>query len=166
MKTPARIAATAVLVTLALAFSYIESLIPFDLGIPGVKLGLANLVVLIALCRLTPGEALTINLVRAALSALLFGTVMSLAYSLAGGILSFFVMWLLKRSGKFSLLGVSLAGGVAHNVGQLLVAMAVLENLRLAVYAPVLLISGVVTGLLIGVAAQAVERHLPASLGR
>ncbi len=141
-----------------------EALIPINFGIPGVKLGLANLVILIALERMDTPTAFGINMVRIALSSLLFGTVMTLAYSLAGGLLSFLVMWALRKSGRFSLIGVSLAGGVAHNIGQILVAALVLENLRIAVYLPVLLISGVITGILIGICAKAILKHLPEGL--
>ena len=150
-----------VLVTLALAFSYVEAMIPINFGIPGVKLGLANLVILITLYYMNAGVAFGVNLLRITLASILFGTAMTAMYSFAGGILSFLAMWGLKRTGWFSLVGVSLAGGIAHNIGQILVAMLVLENFRIAIYLPVLLISGVITGVLIGLCAGQILRHLP-----
>jgi len=159
--SPKKIAAVGALTTLCLAFSYVEALLPFNFGIPGVKLGLANLVILVALRRLDTRTALLINLVRIALAGLLFGTIMSLAYSLAGGLLSFLVMWALLKTDRFSLVGVSLAGGAAHNIGQILVAMVLLSNARLVGYLPVLLLSGILTGAILGLAAEAILRCLP-----
>ena len=127
-----------------------EFLIPVNFGIPGMKLGLANIVVTTALYVMKPYEAFLINLVRILLSGLLFGNGMSVIYSLSGGILSFAVMLLLKKIKGFSVFGVSIAGGVAHNTGQILAAMLVLENVLIAYYLPVLLISGAATGFLIG----------------
>ena len=135
---------------LAMIFSYIEFLIPISIGIPGIKLGLANIVTVVALYILKPHEAFLINLVRIMLCGLLFGNSMSLIYSLSGGILSFVIMLLLKKINGFSVYGVSIAGGVTHNIGQILAAMAVLENVMIAYYLPVLLIAGAATGFLIG----------------
>lgn len=138
------------LTALAMIFSYIEFLIPISLGIPGIKLGLANLVVVTALYVMRPHEAFLINIVRILLSGLLFGNSMSLIYSISGGVLSFFVMLALKKTNGFSVFGVSIGGGVAHNIGQILAAMLILENVMIAYYLPVLLIAGILTGLLIG----------------
>ena len=138
------------LTALAMIFSYIEFLIPISLGIPGIKLGLANLVVVTALYVMRPHEAFLINIVRILLSGLLFGNSMSLIYSISGGVLSFFIMLALKKANGFSVFGVSIAGGVAHNIGQILAAMLILENVMIAYYLPVLLIAGILTGLLIG----------------
>lgn len=135
---------------LAMIFSYIEFLIPISIGIPGIKLGLANIVTVVALYILKPHEAFLINLVRIMLCGLLFGNSMSLIYSLSGGILSFVIMLLLKKINGFSVYGVSIAGGVTHNIGQILAAMAVLENVMIAYYLPVLLIAGAATGFLMG----------------
>lgn len=145
---------------LALIFGYVEAILPISIGIPGVKLGLANLVVVFALYRLRPVEAFWINVVRIILISFMFGNLSMMIYSLAGGILSFAAMGLLKKSGKFSIYGVSVAGGVFHNVGQLVVAMLVLETVSLVYYGPVLLISGLVTGLLIGIVAQEVLKRI------
>jgi Predicted membrane protein len=149
-----------VFTALALIFSYLESLIPIRFGIPGIKLGLANLLTVILLYKRNAREALLLSVVRVILSGFLFGNLFSIVYSLAGGILSLFVMAVLKGTGRFSVMGVSAAGGVFHNMGQLLVAMAAVETYRVGYYFPVLLIAGVVTGLLIGTAAEQVLKRL------
>lgn len=149
-----------VFTALALIFSYIETLIPFSFGIPGMKLGLANLLTVILLYKRNAKEALLLSVVRVILSGFLFGNLFSIIYSLAGGILSLIVMSMLKKTEGFSVMGVSAAGGVSHNVGQLLVAMAVVETYRVGYYFPVLLIAGLVTGLLIGIAANEVLKRL------
>lgn len=149
----ARLASFGVFVALALIFSYIETLIPFQIGIPGVKLGLANLVIVIALYRMPVGEVYLLSGVRVVLTGFLFGNLMSILYSLAGGILSLTVMWGMKRIRSVSILGVSIAGGVCHNVGQLLAAALMVETYGVFSYLPVLLISGLLTGFVIGLAA-------------
>ena len=149
----ARLASFGVFVALALIFSYIETLIPFQIGIPGVKLGLANLVILIALYRMPVGEVYLLSGVRVVLTGFLFGNLMSILYSLAGGILSLTVMWGMKRIRSVSILGVSIAGGVFHNIGQLLAAALMVETYGVFSYLPVLLISGLLTGFVIGLAA-------------
>lgn len=156
-----RLARLGLLTSLALIASYIELLIPVPTGIPGVKLGLANLVIVWALYALKPMEALAVNGVRILLAGFLFGNLSMILYSLAGATLSFGCMYLAKRSGAFSVIGVSLAGGITHNIGQLLVAMAVLESVNLMYYGPILLLAGVVTGLLIGVVTCEVQKRIP-----
>lgn len=148
---------SACLIGLAMIFSYVESLIPLNFGIPGVKLGLANLVVVAGLAFLPPLQILAVLISRICLTGLLFGNVLSLAYSLAGGLLSFLVMLLLKKIKGFSMAGISIAGGVAHNVGQLLTAMVILGNVHLGWYFPPLLVAGVVAGGLIGMLAGRVQ---------
>ncbi len=155
-----KVARLGVFVALAMVFSYIEVLIPFHFGIPGVKLGIANVVVVAGLYLLSVPEVLMISVVRIVLSGLLFGNGVSILYSLAGGMLSFFAMWLLKKVKGFSLVGVSIAGGVMHNVGQLMAAAWILGNLRIAVYFPVLLVAGLLTGSMIGLLAGAIVRTL------
>ena len=126
---------------------------PFQIGIPGVKLGLANLVIVIALYRMPVGEVYLLSGVRVVLTGFLFGNLMSILYSLAGGILSLTVMWGMKRIRSVSILGVSIAGGVFHNIGQLLAAALMVETYGVFSYLPVLLISGLLTGFVIGLAA-------------
>lgn len=156
----ARLASFGVFVALALIFSYIETLIPFQIGIPGVKLGLANIVIVIALYRMPPGEVVTLSVVRVLLSGFLFGNMMSILYSLAGGLLSLAVMWGLKHLKAVSILGVSIAGGVFHNLGQLLAAALVVETYGVFSYVPVLLISGLITGLVIGLVSSEMLRRI------
>lgn len=139
---------------LALICSYVESLIPFHFGIPGVKLGLTNIVVILMLYCVGAKEALFISVLRILLAGFMFGNPFSILYSFCGGILSFFVMFLLKRTGKLHIVSVSVSGGIFHNIGQLFMACAVVENYNLFYYMPVLLVSGFITGLLIGILAQ------------
>lgn len=154
----------AMLACLALIFSYVEFLIPISLGIPGVKLGLANLVIIIALYGLDWKYALTINVVRICLSGLLFSGVFGIMYSMGGGIISFIVMIGLIKSRKFSIVGVSMAGGVFHNLGQILVAAQLISNLKIFYYFPVLLFSGMVTGIVIGFIAYYLGAKIPRQL--
>ena len=149
------------LLAFALILSYVESLIPFFFGVLGMKLGLANLAVLLTLVLFGAGEALTINIGRMIISAFLFGNMSMLLYSMAGGILSFMVMFLMKKSKKFSITGISMGGGVFHNVGQLLVAFFVVGTKSIFYYMPMLFVAGLGTGFLNGIIAAAVCPHLP-----
>ena len=158
MKT--RVAYFGVFTALALIFSYVESLIPFQIGIPGVKLGLANLIIVIALYKMSLREAYLLSVTRVVLAGFIFGNLFSILYSLAGALLSLTVMALLKRNGSFSILGVSIGGGVMHNVGQLIVAMFVVQTFSVSYYIPVLLVAGLLTGLFIGIAADAMLMRL------
>lgn len=150
-----KIALFGMMVALAFTFSYFESLIPLDFVVPGVKLGLANLVVVIALYLMKPGEAFSIAIIRIFLAGLTFGNVYSIAYSLCGGILSFLVMYLVRKT-KLSVIGVSMLGGICHNIGQIIVAAIVMGTSRIAYYLPVLLVAGLITGLLLGVISKLV----------
>lgn len=149
-----RVAYFGVFTALALIFSYVETLIPIQLGIPGVKLGLANLIIVIALYKISLKETYLLSVTRVVLSGFMFGNMFAILYSLAGGLLSLTVMAVLKKAGGFSVMGVSIAGGVSHNVGQLIVAMIVIETFSVAYYIPVLLIAGLITGMIIGIAAN------------
>ena len=155
-----KVAYFGVFTALALIFSYVESLIPFHIGIPGVKLGLANLIVVVALYKMGTEEAYALSVARIVLSGFLFANLFSIIYSLAGGMLSLTVMVFLKKKGWFSVYGVSLAGGVMHNVGQLLIAMLIVETFSVSYYLPVLLVAGVITGLVIGILAEAMLKRL------
>lgn len=150
MKKTRKIALYGLMVALAFIFSYVESLLPV-VGIPGIKLGLANLVVLTTLVLLSPRDALVISLIRIVLVGFTFGSPASMLYSLAGGLVSLGVMVLCRRTEKLSILGVSVAGGVSHNLAQLAVAAAVLRTPQIVWYLPMLLLSGVITGALIGI---------------
>lgn len=155
-----KIAQYGLLTALALVLSYLESLIP-PLWVPGVKLGLPNLAVVFVLYRLGWKDACAISLARVVLVTLLFGNGAALAYSIAGAALSLSLMGLLKKTGKFSTVGISVAGGVAHNAGQILVAMALLETSRLAWYLPVLWVSGTIAGVLIGIVSGVLVERVP-----
>ncbi len=148
-----RVAYFGVFTALALIFSYVETLIPISFGIPGVKLGLANLIIVIALYKMKLKEAYLLSVVRVLLSGLIFGNYFSILYSLAGGLLSLTVMAFLKKRDGYSIMGISIAGGVCHNIGQLAVAAFVVETFHVFYYVPVLLIAGSATGLLIGILA-------------
>ena len=155
-----RAARYALLTALALALSWLEAAPPLPAAPPGVKLGLANLTAVFALYRMSFWEAASISLARIVLVSLTFGNAYSLAYSLAGGALSLAVMTAMKGTGKFSILGVSIAGGVGHNIGQILVAMGVLGTARLAWYLPALLVSGVLAGAAVGAAGGLLVRRV------
>lgn len=137
------------LVALAFILSYIESLIPFPF-IPGIKLGLANLVVITALYGMGWKEAFVLSLIRIILVGFTFGNLSTMLYSLAGGLLSWLMMVLAKKSKWFSMVGVSIIGGISHNIGQIIVAILTVSNVYLVTYLPVLLITGAITGALIG----------------
>lgn len=145
---------------LALILSYVESLVPIALGIPGVKLGLANLITVIVLYRIGAREAFLLSLLRVTIAGFLFGNLFAILYSMAGACTSLAVMVLLKRIGTFSIIGVSIAGGVFHNIGQLIVAMLVLQSASLVYYFAVLMIAGLVTGFLIGVLSMETMKRL------
>ena len=165
LKAKARITTKAVaiaglLAALALIFSYIEVLFPVSTSVPGVKLGIANIVIIIALYYMDGRYALAINLVRVFIAGLLFSGVFGILYSLAGALLSLATMVILKRTGLFSVTGVSIAGGVMHNLGQMLVAAVVVGNIKVFVYFPVLIISGVISGAVIGILAHLILLRL------
>ena len=140
------IAKYGLLTALAIIFGYVEFLIPVSLAIPGTKLGIANIVVLLSLYILGTKGAFLVSLVRIVISGLLFGGVFSMLYSLAGGLLSFAVMALLYKNRQVSTIGTSIAGGVCHNIGQLFVAILVAQTLSLFSLFPWLVLVGTVTG--------------------
>lgn len=139
------------LASVALVMSYIESIIPIPYPVYGMKIGLANIVIVWVLYSLDIKAAAIISLVRVMLSGFLFGNLYSIIFSLVGAALSLLAMWLLKRTKIFSVVGVSIAGGVCHNLGQIIVAMIVLENVRIVYIFPALMISGVISGIAIGI---------------
>ena len=155
-----KVAIFGVFTALALIFSYVELLIPINFGIPGAKLGLANLMTVLVLYKMGIKEALALSVTRIILSGFMFGNLFGILYSLSGGLLSFLVMVLLKKSDRFSVAGVSIGGGTAHNIGQLLVAMVVVPTYQVGYYLPVLLVAGEVTGLLIGLVAKEVLKRI------
>ena len=150
MKTR-KIATLALAIALAMILSFVESQIPAFVAIPGVKIGLANIAVVFVLYKLGWKEAVLISLVRVFMVSVLFGTAVSLFYSVAGAVLSLTGMVLLKRTGLFSTVAVSVTGGVLHNVGQILMACLLLETNVIVYYLPFLILSGVIAGVVIGV---------------
>ena len=137
-------------VSVSLVLSYIEAIIPINLPVPGMKLGLANIVIIWVLYSMGIKAAAIVSLVRVLLAGFMFGNMYSIIFSMAGALLSLITMYFLKRIKAFSIIGVSIAGGVMHNAGQIIVSMIVLENVRMAYYFPALMISGVVAGIAIG----------------
>ena len=145
-----KVANYGVLVTLALVASYVETLIPISLGVPGAKIGLANLITIVALFLMGWKDAFAISIIRIVLAGFLFGNLFAIFYSLAGALLSLLIMMFLKKL-EFGTVAVSCAGGVAHNIWQISFAALLVENSRLFYYLPVLLIAGVLAGIVIGI---------------
>lgn len=137
-------------VTLGLILSYVEALIPVFAGVPGMKPGLSNILIVFLLYRYGLMEAVTVNLLRILIAGILFGNPFSIVYSLSGAVFAIIGMALLKRAGMFSVYGVSMAGGMLHNAGQILVAAFIVENYNIVLYFPVLIVSGCVTGFIVG----------------
>ena len=146
-----KIAVLALSIALAMILSFVESQIPAFVAIPGVKIGLANIAVVFVLYKLGWKEAVLISLVRVFMVSVLFGTAVSLFYSVAGAVLSLTGMVLLRKTGLFSTVAVSVTGGVLHNVGQILMACLLLETNVIVYYLPFLILSGVIAGVVIGV---------------
>ena len=149
------------LTAIALILSYVEALLPpFFVAVPGIKMGLPNIAIIFVLYRFGLKEAAAVSLVRLAAVALLFGSAMTLIYSLAGAVLSLALMSLLKKSNLFSMIGVSIVGGVSHNLGQILVAMWLMETAEIGYYMIILTVTGTIAGILIGVAGAFVLKYL------
>ena len=160
MMNTKKLATLAVTVSVAMILSFVESRIPAFVAIPGVKVGLANIAVIFALYKLGWREAITVSVIRVFLVSLLFGSVVSLAYSFAGAVLSLSLMLLLKKIGIFTEVAVSVVGGIAHNVGQILVAFLLLETGVVFYYLPFLMVSGVIAGIAVGVAAALLIKRI------
>lgn len=144
----------------AIVLSYVEHLLPpIYAAVPGIKLGLANIVNIFILYKFTVKEAATVTLVRILTVALIFGNFMTLMYSIAGAVLSITIMALLKKTKLFSTVGVSIAGGVCHNLGQILVAIAVTATAEIGYYMIFLCISGILSGTLIGIAGALILKY-------
>lgn len=159
MKTN-RLALMAMAIALAMILSYVESQIPAFVAIPGIKMGLPNILVVFVLYKLGWKDALAISLVRVFLVAVLFGSVLSLAYSFAGAAISFAAMLAMKKSGLFSTVAVSVAGGVLHNAAQIGVACLVMETNLITYYLPFLVLSGTIAGVVIGLASALMVKRV------
>lgn len=149
-----------VFTALAMIFSYVEALIPISVGVPGVKLGLANTAILVVLYLAGSRAAFLVDILRIILTSMLFGNMAAFIFSISGGLLSIAVMIAAKRTGMLSMTGVSVAGGVAHNVGQLAAAAFVTGTIKIVYYLPVLMIAGVLTGILNGCIAGLIKKCL------
>ena len=163
-KRTKRIALFGMLSAVALVLGYVESLVPAFFMVPGMKLGLTNIVVLLALYAMDEKAAVGINGVRIVLSALLFGSGASFLYSLSGFLLSTTLMILLKKTGKFSMTMVSMTGGISHNAGQILMAVVLMKTTAVGWYFVILWFSGMISGILIGLLGSMVYRKLPRKL--
>lgn len=160
MKKTKHIAIISLNIALAFTLSFLESLIPFNFAVPGIKIGLANIVVCTALYTLPKWQAFAVSMVRILLSGLLFSGAFSLLYSFAGGIVSFIIMALLIKSNKFSNIGVCIAGAVSHNLAQVIVAGIVMKTNIVAYYFPVLLFFGAVAGVAVGLLSGVIVSRL------
>lgn len=156
-----RLAVLSVSLAAAMVLSYVEYLVPISTAVPGIKIGLANLVVIFLLYRLGLPAAAAVSLTRVVLSNLLFGSLPGMAYSLAGAVLSLSVMALFRRIRFFSEVGVSVLGAVFHNLGQILVACFMMEQAAVFYYLPVLCLTGTVAGIVIGILAAVLVRKVP-----
>ncbi len=154
-----RICILSMFIAFALVLSYVELLIPFSYGY-GIKLGLANIVIISILYVFSFREALIVCVLRILISGLLFGNVISIIFSFSGGLLSLFVMFLFKRFSSVSIVLVSVMGGLFHNAGQLMAAFAITKAFGLVYYLPVLMVGGVVTGIVTGLLADMVIKVL------
>lgn len=150
---------------LALILAYIESLIPISFGIPGIKLGLPNLIVVLLLYQGKMREALLVNAARIVLSGFMFSNLYAIMYALAGALFSFAAMLAGRRLRCFSIIGVSVLGGVAHNIGQIIVAMLVVETFYVGYYIPFLIAAGTITGAALGFAALELRPYLEKYMG-
>ena len=154
-----RAAVFGLMIALAFTLSYLESLLPLNIGIPGVKLGLANLVTVVAVYKLKPTEAFAIAIIRILLAGLTFGNANSLIYSLCGGLLSFAAMLIASKT-KLSVIGVSILGGTMHNIGQIGAAAILMGTSKIVYYLPVLLVAGLLTGFLIGTVSKIITDRI------
>lgn len=155
-----KIALMGMMTALAFVLSYLESLIPFAPGIPGAKIGLANLAVLAALYQLGYKDAFILNMIRIFLTALTFGNALGLIMSISGGLLSYLTMALAKKTEKLPVITVSIIGGISHNIGQIAAAVFVVKSIYVTSYLPVLLLTGIISGTLIGIAGKVLIKRL------
>ena len=158
-----KIAFVGITASLALLLSYVEFLLPpVFVAVPGIKIGLPNVIILYVLYCLDVRYAALVSFTRLLVSSMLFGNAMTLAYSAAGAVLSLLLMAILKKTDKLSSVGVSVAGGVAHNLGQVLVAMVLLDTPQLGFYMIVLVVTGTVSGIFVGLCGALLVKRLPA----
>ncbi|MEA4971990.1 hypothetical protein SDC9_64731 [bioreactor metagenome] len=155
-----KVAFYGIFAALGILMGYVEYIIPSPVPVPGIKLGLANVIVLIAMYFIGNKAALSVSAVRVLISSLLFGGFSGFLYSIAGALVSFFVMASVKKIKSAGIIGVSIMGGVSHNIAQIAVAALVLQTTGLVYYIPALLVSGVITGIVIGIVAKHSLAHI------
>ena len=161
-KRTKRVASLGVFTALALLLSYVEFLLPpLFVAVPGIKIGLPNVIIILALYMVGLRSAIAISLLRVILSSILFGNAMVFAYSIAGAILSITVMAILKKTDILSPVGVSVAGGVAHNLGQTIVAVILLDTPQIAYYMIVLTLTGIASGAFVGLLGGFLMKRIP-----
>lgn len=153
-----KISITALFTAFAVILSYVETFIP-AIGIPGVKLGLANFAVILALYLLGYKDALLINIIRIIIIGAFFGNLFSICFSIAGALFSFLFMAILRKTESVSMITVGIVGGVAHNIGQIIVASFVVETYSVITYLPILIVSGIITGTAIGMMAHIIYKR-------
>ena len=155
-----RYAMLGLVTAVALVLSYVEAILPpIWSAVPGIKIGLPNIIIIFILYKTGLKDAITVSAIRLFLVALLFGNAMTLIYSVAGAALSLGLMTLCKKVNLFSMVGVSIVGGVAHNLGQILVAMALFETSQIGYYMIVLAITGTIAGVFVGIAASIILKR-------
>ena len=156
MRTKTRkIALLGVLTSVALVLSYLEAMLPpISTAVPGIKMGLPNIIIIFVLYKFGIKEATTVSLIRVFIVSLLFGNVMTLAYSVAGAVLSILLMTIMIKSDLFSTIGVSIVGGISHNLGQILVAIFLFDTIQIGYYMIVLAVTGTIAGVVIGIIAS------------
>lgn len=160
-KETRKIALLGVLTSVALVLSYLEAMLPpISTAVPGIKMGLPNIIIIFVLYKFGLKEAVTVSLIRVFIVALLFGNVMTLAYSVAGAVLSLALMTLFKKINLFSQIGVSIIGGISHNLGQILVAIFLFDTVQIGYYMIVLSITGTVAGVVIGLISSVLVKKL------
>lgn len=156
-----RIALLGVLISVALVLSYLEVMLPpISAAVPGIKMGLPNIIIIFVLYKFGLKEAVTVSVIRVFIVALLFGNVMTLAYSVAGAVLSLALMTLFKKINLFSIVGVSIIGGISHNLGQILVAIFLFDTIQIGYYMIVLSITGTIAGVVIGIISSILVKKL------
>ncbi|MEQ2535755.1 Gx transporter family protein [Lachnospira hominis (ex Hitch et al. 2024)] len=161
-----KLALCGVLTALAMIFGYIESVISVPLPVPGIKVGLPNIAIITILYVVGIKEAVAVNLIRITLTAVLFGNLNSFLFSMSGAVLSMIIMIILKRIQFFSSVGVSVAGGVFHNIGQIIAAVFIMGSGAIVYYLPVLMITGTVTGAVIGIVSAMVVKRTERAYGQ
>ena len=158
---PRNVALLGICAAIAMVLSYLESLVPLSFAVPGIKLGLANIAVMFVLYKLGAKEAVLVSLIRILWVGILFGNVMTLAYSVSGAVLSLAAMILLKRTDRFSTVGVSVVGGILHNVGQILAAMLLMDTAQIVYYLPILCLTGIGAGVAVGIVSAILIKRVP-----